>query len=130
MAAHWRISVTGGSSKDLPDSFTLQSYNRSTEFIENVLDGQDGVIIDSESRREGAFNFILIGIIKKDNPTDEDTELIAIENILDSREDDLNLVNIDTSTSYPVQHVNTTARRSPAGILNVTIVLRGNITIL
>ena len=130
MAAHWRLSITGGSSIDLPDSFTLQSYERTTDFVENKLDGQDGVIIDGESRREGSRDFTLTGIIKKADPTAADTELIEIETIAGSREDELNLMNIDTSVLYAVQHVRTTARRSPAGILNVTIVLRGNITIL
>lgn len=126
---HWRLSVTGGATLDLPDSFSLQSYNRQTEFTETVLQGQDGVIIDAESRRTSAIDMVISGIIQKDNPTDADTELTAIENIADSREDNLNLVNTNTDVSYPVQHVQTVANRDPAGILNVILTFRGNVTI-
>lgn len=133
MASHWRIS-NGTDMVDLPESFTLQSYNRRTEFIEHVLDGQDGVIVDGESRRESARDLVLTGILTKDNPTDDDLEdasiLMMIEDIADSTEDDLELINIDTMVTFSCQHVNTTARRNPAGILNVTIILRTNITIL
>ena len=127
--AHWRLSVTGGASLDLPDSFSLQSYNRQTEFTEHILDGQDGVIIDAESRREAGIDMVISGIIQKDDPTAVDTDLIAIENIADSRENNLNLVNIHTGTSYAVQHISTAANRDSAGILNVTLTFRGNVTI-
>lgn len=126
---HWRLSVTGGATLDLPDSFSLQSYNRQTEFTETVLQGQDGVIIDAESRRTSAIDMVISGIIQKDNPTDADTELTAIENIADSREDNLNLVNINSDVSYAVQHISTVANRDPAGILNVILTFRGNVTI-
>ena len=129
MAAHWRLQVTGGDSLDLPETFSLQHHERETEFEEQKIPGQDGVLIDAESRSEAAFDMILAGIISKDDPVAEDTEYMEIEAIADSRENDLNVVNIDTGVSYAVQHVSSRAVRSPAGILRVTLTFRGNVTI-
>ena len=129
MASHWRLTA-GADTLDLPDSFTLQSYSRQTEFVEKVLDGADGVVIRGDSRREGAVDYVLSGIIKENTPADADTKLMEIEDIADSREDDLALVNIGSGVSKDVQHVRTVASRDPASILTVTITLRGNITII
>ena len=40
--ASWRLSVTGGSSIDLDETFDLQHHRRQTNFIEQVIDGVDG----------------------------------------------------------------------------------------
>ena len=123
----WQLSRTGGTT-DLPSSFNLQEYNRETTFIENVLDGVDGVVVDSESVRQPPHRIVLTGFIKGTDADDADTQLQAIEAVATADATDLMLTHTGTSASYDIQHVRTRARRDGAALLHVTLTFLTNFT--
>ena len=123
----WRLSRTGATT-DLPDSFNLQEYNRETAFIQNTIDGTDGVVIDSESIRNTPQRLVLTGFIKGTDAKNADTQLNTIEMVATSDATDLTLTNMVTNTKYTVQHVRTKARRDAAALLHVTLTFLTNFT--
>lgn len=123
----WQLSRTGATI-DLPDSFNLQEYNRETTFVQNTIDGVDGVVIDSESVRQTPQPLVLTGFIKGTDAKNADTQLDAIEKVATSDATDLTLKNTITTTSYNVQHVRTQARRDGNALLHVTLTFLTNFT--
>lgn len=128
--ANWRLSVTGGDSIDLDETFNLSQHRRRTSFQEQILEGQDGVVIDGESRRKEAESLILTGLMKEGTPSATETKYMELETLMASTENALNLIHIPTSNSWHVQHSETNADRLGGGILHVTITLRTGVTIV
>lgn len=123
----WQLKRTGATT-DLPESFNLQEYNRETAFVQNTIDGTDGVLIDAESIRLSPQRLVLTGIIKGTDAKNADTQLLAIENVATSDATDLTLTNTITNTKYTVQHVRTKARRDGNALLHVTLTFLTNFT--
>jgi len=123
----WKLSRTGKTT-DLPDSFNLQEYTRETAFIQNTIDGTDGVVIDSESIRNTPQRLVLTGFIKGTDAKNADAKLMAIETVATSDATDLTLTNTVTNTKYTVQHVRTKARRDGNALLYVTLTFLTNFT--
>lgn len=115
----WQLKRTGATT-DLPDSFNLQEYNRETAFVQNTIDGTDGVLIDAESIRLSPQRLVLTGFIKGSDAANADALLLAIETVATADATDLTLTNTVTNTSYPVQHVRTKARRDANALLHVS----------
>jgi len=115
----WRLSRTGATT-DLPDSFNLQEYNRETAFVQNTIDGTDGVVIDAESIRQTPQRLVLTGFIKGPDAKNADTQLQTIENVATADATDLTLTHTLTKTKYTVQHVRTKAHRDANALLHVT----------
>ena len=116
-----------------PNTFNLEYYHRRTSFNEQILDGQDGVFIDGESRRTESRDMLLTGLIKAANATATEKELLALETIAAHDRSDLYLDHIPTSGAsgrWHVQHIDTRANRLGGNLLQVTLTLRTNITIL
>ena len=121
----WRLTRTGATI-DLNRSFNLREYVRTTSFVQN--DTESGTFVDKESRNNPAFRMTITGIIKGVDAADSESKLNDIEAVATSDADDLVLRNINTSTDYSVQHIETRALRSGAGLLNVTLTLLTNFT--
>lgn len=123
----WKLSRSGAETT-LPASFNLQEYNRETAFIQNVIDGTDGVIVDAESIRQTPQRLVITGFIKGKNATNAEALLKAIEDVATSDAENLTLSNTVTKANYTVQHLRTKAQREGAALLHVTLTFLTNFT--
>ena len=119
----WRLTRTGGTI-DLPQSFNLREYVRTTSFVRN--DTEAGTFLDDESVNNPAYRMILTGIIRGADAADSESKLSDIETVATSDATDLVLRNTNTGVDYSVQHVETRALRQGGGIMQVTLTFLTN----
>ena len=121
----WRLTRTGGTI-DLPQSFNLREYVRTTSFVRN--DTEAGTFLDDESVNNPAYRMILTGIIRGADAADSESKLSDIETVATSDATDLVLRNTNTGVDYSVQHVETRALRQGGGVLQITMTFLTNFT--